>query len=127
MPHPALHLLATHPQWLAEHAAAYAQLAGAELDDATSLWGRRLWLGGLTMCALMVAATLGGVALMLWAVTPELPAPRAWALLAAPALPLALAGVGWLALRRLRQGPLFFVLRQQWQTDAALLRQTAGP
>ncbi len=126
MPHPAVQLLATHPQWLAEHAAAYGQLATAELDDAATQYTRRLSLGGLTLGALVAGATLAGMALMLWATLPELPASRAWVLLAAPALPLALAAAGLLAQRRLRQGELFAALRQQWQTDLVLLRQTAG-
>jgi hypothetical protein len=120
--HPALHLLATRPQWLAEHAEAYADLAAAEFGDAAGAWRRAALLGAATVCALGVAATLAGVALMLWAVMPTLPPQTAWLLWATPALPLAAAGLGAGALRWRRRAEAFVVLREQLQLDMALLR-----
>lgn len=122
MLHPALHLLATRPQWLAEHAEAYAELASAELGEAAAAWRRSALLGAATLLAATVAAGLGGVSLMLWAVTPELPPQTAWLLWATPALPLVLALVGVWVMQSKRRGQAFIVLRQQLQADMALLR-----
>lgn len=123
MLHPALHLLATRPQWLADHADAYAELAAADFGDAASDWRRSLLLGAATVCALCVAACLGGVALMLWAVTPVLPPHASWLLWATPALPLALAGAALAAQRWPQRTEPFVMLRQQLQLDMALLRE----
>lgn len=123
MLHPALHLLATRPQWLADHADAYAELAAAEFGDAAGGWRRSLVLGAATVCALGVAACLAGVALMLWAVTPVLPPHAAWLLWATPALPLALAVATLVAQRWPRRAEPFVTLRQQLQLDMAMLRE----
>lgn len=122
MLHPALHLLATRPQWLAEHAEAYAELATAELGDAATAWRRSALLGAASLLAAAVAVGLGGVALMLWATTPELPPRTAWLLWATPALPLGLALIAVLVLRSTPRGQAFVCLRQQLQADMALLR-----
>jgi hypothetical protein len=125
--HPVLHLLATRPQWLAEHAEAYAQLAAVELADAAA-WGRRtLLLGAAALCAAGVAATLAGVALMLWATTPDLPPRTAWLLWATPSAPLGLAVLALLAQRRRRPAERFAELQRQLQADLALLREAAAP
>ncbi|CAD5365907.1 conserved hypothetical protein [Rubrivivax sp. A210] len=127
MLHPVLHLLATRPAWLAEHAEAYADLGAAELADASAQCTRVLLLGALSLCALGVAATLAGVALMLWALAPAMAERAAWLLLATPALPLALALAGLVAQRRAQRGPLFLLLRQQLQADLMLLREAGAP
>ena len=121
MLHPALHLLATRPQWLAEHAEAYAELAAAEFGEAAGSWRLSLLLGAATVFALTMAATLAGVALMLWAVMPTLPTHATWLLWATPALPLAAAGLGAAALRWRRRAEAFVTLRQQMRLDMALL------
>lgn len=126
MLHPVIHVLATRPLWLAEHAEAYTELAAAELADA-ALQGRRAVLRvALNLCALGVSATLAGVALMLWAVLPALPVATAWVLWAAPAAPLAIAALAWSVQQRARRDTCFTVLRQQWQADLALLREAAA-
>lgn len=127
MLHPVLHLLATRPQWLAEHAEAYAELAAVELGDAASAGRRSVLLAGAALCAGGVAATLAGVALMLWAVTPGLPTHTAWLLWATPALPASLALLAVLAQRRRRPAERFVELRRQLQADLALLREAGGP
>jgi hypothetical protein len=123
---PLMQLLALRPPWLAEHLAAYAELAAAECAEAAAAGRRRLALGLLTLGAVGVAATLAGVALMLWAALPTLPAQTAWLLLATPALPLAVALAGAVALRPGSPGGHFVVLRQQLQADLALLREAAA-
>jgi hypothetical protein len=124
--HPVLHLLATRPQWLAEHAGAYGDLAAAELGDAAARSRRAVLLAAVTLSALAVSVTLAGVALMLWAVTPTLPADRAWLLLVTPALPLAVALVSVAVQRLGRRAELFPILRQQLQADLALLREAGA-
>lgn len=126
MRHPALHLLATRPQWLAEHAEAYVELAAVEFGDALARWQRSVLLGSLTLAALAVAATLAGVALMLWAVLPALPPNGPWLLLAVPALALALALTGLVAQRRAGRAELCPVLREQLRADLALLREVGA-
>ena len=127
MLHPVLHLLATRPQWLAEHAEAYVQLAAVELGDAAA-WGRRtVLLGATALCAAGVAATLAGMALLLWAATPELPPRTAWLLWAVPSVPLVVAITATLAQRRGRPEERFVDLRRQLQADLALLREVGTP
>jgi len=127
--HPALHVLATRPLWLAEHAEAYTELAAAELADAAAQGRLAVLRAAVGLCALGVAATLAGVALMLWAVMPAAPASTAatWALWVAPAAPLPVALLAWALQHHARQGTPFAVLRQQWQADMALLRSATSP
>lgn len=127
MLHPALHLLATRPHWLAEHGEAYAQLAAAELGQAAAAWRRSAVLAAASLLAASVGLGLAGVALMLWAVMPAVPAQTAWLLWATPAVPLALAVIGALALRSPSGTPAFACLREQLQADADLLRTAGAP
>jgi uncharacterized membrane protein YqjE len=123
---PALHLLATRPQWLAEHAEAYAELAAAELSDAADAARRGLILGVLTLCLLMLALGLTGVSVMLWAVTPELTDRALWALLATPAVPL-VAALATALMQQLASGSKpFKVLREQLHADLQLLKQSGA-
>lgn len=127
MLHPALRLLAARPQWLGEHAQAYAELVAAEVEVAAAQTRRALLLGTVALAAVGVAATLAGVGLMLWAVTPTLlPTTQAF-LLAVPMLPLGVAGVAWLAQRRSWRTATFAALREQLQADLAMLREGSPP
>lgn len=69
-PHPLLYLLATRPQWLAEHALAYGGLAGDELALAACHWQRQAWLQAVAAGCAVATLGVAGVALLLWAVTP---------------------------------------------------------
>jgi uncharacterized membrane protein YqjE len=124
--HPVVHLLATRPQWLAEHAEAYGELAAAELSDAAAHGLRSLLLAAVALCALGVALTLAGMAAMLWAVTPLVPPASFWLLIATPALPLLVALACLLARRLAQRDDLFAVLVQQLRADLALLRQAGA-
>jgi uncharacterized membrane protein YqjE len=121
-----VHLLATRPQWLAEHAEAYGELAAAELSDAAAHGLRSLLLAAVALCALGVALTLAGMAAMLWAVTPLVPPASFWLLIATPALPLLVALACLLARRLAQRDDLFAVLVQQLRADLALLRQAGA-
>ncbi len=126
MIHPLLRLVATQPQLLADHAEAYAGLVGEELSRSTSEWKRRVVLSAVALCLLGVAAVLGGVALMLWAVTPAANLQAPWALIAAPLVPAVIAAVCLLASRS-SPGDTFAGLRQQLAADLSMLREVSAP
>jgi uncharacterized membrane protein YqjE len=123
--HPLLHVIATRPQLLAEHAQAYAELVAAELPRATAAWKRQALLNGLALLSLLASLLLGGVALMLWAALPAAAMPAAWLLIAVPLLP-ALAGIACLiAARSGTEANLLGDLRQQLGADAKMLHEAA--
>lgn len=122
-----LRLSLTQPRLLADHADAYAELASTELHAAAALWQRRLWLNALMVCCLGVAGVLAGVAWMLWLVTPAENIRSAWALLAAPLLPCAVALGCWIQVRGQGGGVAFDKLLQQLRADIAMLRNVSAP
>lgn len=107
---------------LAAHFRAYGQLAGLELGREVALWRRRVLLQLLGVGATVAAASLGGVALMLWAVVPPAQVRAPWALWGVPLV------VGLMALACLWAGrgrpraPAFAGVRRQLAADLALLR-----
>lgn len=124
--HPLLHLIATQPQLLADHAEAYADLLGEELGSASAIWKRRLALHAVALCSLGVSAVLGGVALMLWAVIPPADIQAPWALIAGPSLPLAVAlGCLWAARPQPSAGT-FDNVKRQMKADVAMLREVSA-
>lgn len=126
MLHPLLHLIATKPQLLADHAEAYADLLGEELGSASALWKRRALLVGVGLCCVGVSAVLAGVALMLWAVIPASDIQAPWALVVAPLLP-AVVAVGCLVAARSQQAPgAFSNVRNQVKADVAMLREASA-
>jgi len=124
MIHPLLRLVATQPQLLADHAEAYAGLVGDEIGRSVNGIKQRVLLVSVALGLIAVAAVLGGVALMLWAVIPA-PSMRApWALLAAPGVP-ALIGVVCLLIGRRPPADTFSELRQQVAADLVMLREVS--
>ena len=120
--HPLLTLLATRPQLLVDHAQAYAGLFHEEFGQSFTAWRRWAMLQAVALCCLSVAAVLGGVAVMLWAVTPPLLVHEPWILWAMPLLPLLVAiTCVWMASR---QNPTdaFGNLGRQMGADMAMLR-----
>lgn len=126
MLHPLLHLVATQPQLLAEHAEAYAEMVAAQVGAVSVAWKRRAVLNAVALCSLGVAAVLAGVALMLWAVIPPVDIHAPWALVAGPLLP-ALAAVACLVAARGRdEGSAFGALREQIHADIVMLREAGA-
>jgi uncharacterized membrane protein YqjE len=123
MLHALIHLFSTQPTALAEHAQAYADLFGEEFGQAKQALRRRFVLHAVAMCSLALAVGLGGVALLLWAVTPAAQIHAPWVLLFVPLPPLALAlwSLRRAASRRCSDSALFANFRQQLQADRALL------
>lgn len=127
MLHPLLHLIATQPHLLAEHAQVYAELAAAEAGEFSTRWKRRALL--LTMAAFFIglAVVLAGIALMLWAAMPVAQMQAPWALLAVPLALAAVAGLCWLAGRPQIDAVAFSHLRRQVKADMLMLREVAAP
>ena len=118
-----IQLFVTRPQLLADHAAAYAELAGTSLGHFSTAWKRRVILNVLALCCLGIAAVLGGVAVMLCAVLPEASLRAAWMLMATPMVPLVTAAVCLIAARVKGTQDPFVTMQQQMKADMAMLRE----
>jgi hypothetical protein len=115
MLHPLLHLIATRPNLLADHAEAYADLVATQVGSSFIAAKRR---------AIYYAAALCSVAVMVWAVIPTEVMQAPWALVAVP-LPTLLATIGCLvAARKPDVDGAFDVVRDQIKADVAMLRET---
>jgi hypothetical protein len=125
MIHPLLHLIATRPHLLAEHAEAYAELAADELARSASAWKLRIALQAVGLGLVAVSAILGGVGLMLWAVTPPAALHAMWALIVAPLAPLVVA-LGCLARAGKPIESGFGNLREQMRADLVMLREVSA-
>ena len=124
---PLLRVLASEPDALVEHAAAYADLASDELQELQAHWVRRLLWLAVAAVAGLAALLLGGVALMLWAALPAIDTGRAWLLWTVPLVPGLVAVFGVLAARRIDERPAFGNLRAQLREDMALVREGLAP
>lgn len=127
MIHPLLKVLVTRPEWLVEHAQAYAELAAEQAGAVSSAWTRQALLLVLGLVLLTLGLGLTGVAVMLWAVVGELPPPRLTLLWVTPAMPLALGLVCVLSGLQQRPAPAFEGLKRQWQADLDLLHEPTAP
>ena len=127
MLHPLLHLIATKPQLLADHAQAYAELAVVEVGEFSAAWRRRAVFLAVAGFCMMLAVVLAGVAIMLWSALPAAQMQAPWALLI---VPLALAAIGAICLmagRSQSQASAFATLREQLKADLLMLRQVVAP
>jgi hypothetical protein len=124
--HPLLRLIASQPQWLAEHAQAYAELLSNEIGSASTTWKRRAALYGLAGVGLGVGLVLGGVALMLWGVVPAGQIHAPWALIITPLVPLVLAVACTAAARAGGTDAAFEQVRGQVQADMLMLREAGA-
>ncbi|QDL36768.1 hypothetical protein [Rhodoferax sediminis] len=125
MIHPLLHLVATQPHLLAEHAQAYAELVAAEIGAVSTRWRRRALLGMVGLCCLVAAMALAGMAWMLWAVVPIAQMPAPWVLIVAPLVPVIVAAGCLLAARGGDDDGTFDSLRHQLKDDMAMLREVS--
>ena len=89
-------------------------------------WKRSLMLGTVAAVAGLVMLVLAGVALMLWAVTPDAAMRAPWLLLVVPAVPAVVAIGCWSALNSQAKGNGFATLREQLAADAAMLREVSA-
>ena len=125
MIHPLLRLIATQPHLLVDHAEAYAELASDEFSKTASLWKWRVVLSVVGLFLIVVAAILGGVALMLWAVIPSTSIQAPWALVAGPLIPAAIA-VGCLMKARQQPPSSFDALKKQIRADLLMVREVSN-
>jgi len=125
--HPLLTLIATRPQLLADHAQAHAGLFYEEFGQSFATWRRWAMLQAAALCCVSVAAVLGGVAMMLWAVTPPLLVQAAWILWAMPLLPLLVAILCVWAASRQSPPDAIGNLGRQLGADMAMLRAAELP
>lgn len=127
MIHPLFRLAAAQPMLLAGHVGAYAGLVSEELViSGTALQRRLMWQLSAALC-LAVAAVLGGVALLLWALLPLVDARAPWLLVGTPLLPAALGLWAWWRARAWHGADPLARLRAQLAEDAALLARYAAP
>lgn len=126
MLHPLLHLIATQPHLLADHAQAYAELAAVEVGEFSAQWRRRAVLLTVAAFFMGLAVVLAGVAIMLWSVLPVSQMQAPWSLVAVPLVLLALSAVCLLAGRSQIKNTPFASLRQQVRADLLMLREVAA-
>lgn len=127
MIHPLLHLIATRPQLLADHAEAYAELVGEQLGKARDNLKWRVLLTAVGLCMLAVGVVLSGVAVMLWAVVPPANIHMPWALIGTPVVPLLIAAICLLSARKVVEVSAFDSVKKQVQADLTMLRQVSAP
>ena len=125
MIHPLLRLIATQPHLLVDHAEAYAELASEEIGKTASVWKWRVVLGVVGLFLIGVAAVLGGVALMLWAVIPSADIQAPWALVAGPLVPAVIA-LGCLIKARQKPPSTFDALKKQIRADLLMVREVSN-
>jgi hypothetical protein len=124
--HPMLHLIASRPSLLAQHAGAYAELVNAEVQAFVASGKRRALLMAMALFSVGTSAVLAGVALMLWGVLPQANMQAPWALVAVPLVPALLALVCFISARSADSTAGFDNLRAQVQADMALLTEAGA-
>ncbi len=123
MIHPLLHLIGTKPHLLGEHAEAYAELVGTEIDKTKRNWTSRFGLYAVALFLLTVGTVFTGMALMLWALVPLATMHLPWLLVVVPLVPLMIGGYCVFRARAEPKYPLFDALKQQLSADLAMLRE----
>jgi uncharacterized membrane protein YqjE len=124
--HPMLHLIASRPSLLAQHAGAYAELVNAEVQAFIASGKRRALLMGMALFSVGVSVVLIGVALMLWGVLPQANMQAPWVLVAVPILPAVVGLVCFMSARNSSGTAGFDNLRAQVQADMALLTEAGA-
>lgn len=123
MIHPVFTKLASQPGLFAEHIAAYAELAVAELRHFGASWQTRLLFAA-------ASAVTGAVALVVTAVAGMLVAAQGWNNMVAPWVLIAVPALLWLVAAgsalcawRLKVSPMFSSVREQLAADIELLNR----
>ena len=124
--HPAIRVLASQPDLLAEHIAGYGQLVAAQAAEAAFRLRRRAWLVAAQVIFAGVGTGLGGMALLLVAALPLEAMPAPWLLVIVPLAPFGAFAGCWWAARQAPPGLGFEPLREQLAADVALLREAGA-
>jgi len=117
MVHPIFTVLVARPELVVDHVAGYAALVQEEANGLSGQLKKRalaLAAAGIGALAFLI---LAGVAIMLGALHEF-----HWALVVVPAVPLAMAFVGWMVGREPLPSAAFDGLRAQLDADAQALR-----
>jgi hypothetical protein len=125
--HPLLRLIATEPQILGDHVAAYAELVGDEVRKTGSALGRRVGLYAGAAVLFLVGLIFLGVALMLWAAVPTDDIHAPWLLIAVPLITLVGGGACLFATRKNPIESAFDNVKAQVNADMAMFREVAQP
>lgn len=118
MVHPIFTVLVTRPELVVDHVAGYAALVQEEAHGLGAQVKKRAAAWGAVAISALVFLILAGTAAMLGAVLHEFH----WALVIVPAVPLAIAVVGWMVARQPLPSAAFTELRAQLDADAQALR-----
>ncbi|CAH0351469.1 hypothetical protein [Aquabacterium sp. CECT 9606] len=129
MMRPILQLMATEPELLTDHLQSYAELLGEEVGSFQGQFKRHWIMFAVLALLATVTLILGGVALMLWLVTPhaqlqQLQVP--WALWLVPLGMGAFCAIIAVIMKQEERTPGFQVLRQQIAADLAMLKQATS-
>lgn len=127
MIHPVLKLIATEPQLVGDHVEAYAELVGEEISKVSSGWIRRIALWAVAGVLALVGLLLVGVALLVWAATPDADLRSGWLLVIVPLVPLVGAGVCAMTARAHTISNAFDTVKAQLNADMAMLREVSAP
>ena len=123
MIHPLIHLAASRPELLVEHGEAYAALVAKEITDWRTSLVRRVMLGAVAALGAVLSLLFIGIAVMLWASTPEGDMRSFGALLAVPGVMLALTlGAAFFA-KGGAPASAFDDLKKQFSADLRMLRE----
>ena len=125
--HPLLHLLMSRPELLGEHAQAYAELVGSEINDLATTTRQGLLWSAAALCCAAATLVLAGVALMLALALPQTRSDAPWALLLTPGLPLLGVLACVLRLHATQRAPAFTNVREQLHADLELLKEVTSP
>jgi uncharacterized integral membrane protein len=117
MLHPIFSVLITRPELVMDHVAGYAALVQEEASTVGVQVARRAAAWAVCAVGVLVFLVLAGVACMLAAT-----AGFHWALVVVPAVPLALAAIGFVVARKPLPAHAFTELRSQLDADAQALR-----
>ena len=127
MIHPLFRLIAAQPHMVAEHIEAYSDLVLEEMEAMGRRWKRQVLLLCIALAAVVLTAVLFGVALMLYAVTPEASLRFPWLLVAVPLVPALITVACLFAARSQAPTESLKNIRQQFAADVAMLREVSAP
>jgi len=127
MIHPLIKLLATHPELLARHVGAYADLLSVEAADVAGVLRRRVALSLILGTSAALGLGLTAIAVMMAAVVPVAQMPHPWWLVGVPASSWLAALWCWWRLRTTASISGFEALREQIGLDAQMLQQVQQP
>ena len=124
MIHPLIHLAARHPELLAEHGEAYAALVAKEISDWRTSLVRRVMLAAVAAFTAGLSVLFIGIALMLWAASPDGEDMRSFGvLLAVPCVMVVVTVAMALFAKGGAPASAFADLKKQFSADLRMLRE----